>query len=92
MCELEGGLLVEEANPGAHDIVVGAHQKSELIQATGAVKDFCEKSGPEQLAQFACIDLVGLRAMLEELIFKWIADDDPVHLIEEFQVQPVCEP
>ena len=92
VCELEGRLLVQETNPGAHDIVIGADQQPELIQATGTVIDFCEKFGPEQLTQFACIDLVGLRAMLEELIFEWIADDDPVHLIEELQVQPVCEP
>lgn len=91
VCELEGRLLIEETNPGAHDIVISADQQPELIQATGAVIDFCEKSGPEQLAQFACIDLVGFRAVMEELIFEWIADDYPVHFIEEFQVQPVCE-
>ena len=51
--------------------------------------DFREKSGPEQLAQLSCIDLVGLRSMLEKLVFERVTDDDSVHLVEEFEIEPV---
>lgn len=37
LSELKRCLLVLEANAGAHNIVVGADQESELVQGAGAV-------------------------------------------------------
>lgn len=88
----ERRLLIEKANTRTNNIVVGARQKSQLIQGTVAVIDLFEKSGAEQFAQFPCIDFIRLRTVKKKPVLERITDQDPVCMIEEFQVQPMRRP
>ena len=74
--QLERLLLVQDPNTRANNIFVGAHQKSQLIQSAVAVIDLLQKSGPEQFTEFACIDLIRLRAMKEQPVLERITDQD----------------